>query len=258
MCGAGLKQENEAMPVRLNKYLAACGMGSRRTCDGIIASGHIYINGTKVTELGTKVSMGDRVEYMGKVLEPVLAFRYIAYHKPQSIIVTKHDPEGRTTVFDALKEIGCDAGGLNYVGRLDVASEGLLLLTNDGGLIHALTHPRYHIKKVYNVRTDKALAAADLAVMTKEGIESEGQVLRAGAIEEIPGAGQWWYRIDLYEGRNRQIRRMFEALGYRVGRIRRIQFASVKLGDLAAGDVRELTGREVSALRAAGFPPSRH
>jgi 23S rRNA pseudouridine2605 synthase len=253
-----LNQENEETFVRLNKYLASCGMGSRRSCDRIIASGHIYINGTKVTELGTKVALGDRVEYMGKVLEPVLAFRYIAYHKPQSIIVTKHDPEGRTTVFDALKEIGCDASGLNYVGRLDVASEGILLLTNDGGLIHALTHPRYHIKKVYDVRIDKSLLAADRTVMTGEGVESEGQVLRAGAIEDLADAGPWWYRIDLYEGRNRQIRRMFEALGYTVTRIRRVQFASVKLGDLAPGAVRELTGREVAALRAAGFPPSRH
>ncbi len=249
---------NIALPVRLNKYLAGCGLGSRRACDGIIGAGRIYVNGAKVTALGTKVVPGlDRVEYLGRMLSPVVAFRYLAYHKPQSVIVTKSDPEGRTTIFDALKETGCDAGGLNYVGRLDVASEGLLLLTNDGSLIHALTHPRYRIKKVYDVKIDRQLTPADGAKMTGEGIESEGQVLKAGAIRETGLADGFWYHVDLYEGKKRQIRRMFAGLGYAVKRLRRTQFASVKLGDLAPGAVRELTQREIDALRSAGFPRGR-
>jgi 23S rRNA pseudouridine2605 synthase len=248
--------EKENM-VRLNKYLAGCGLGSRRSCDSLIASGRIYVNGTKVNELGTKVSIcKDRVEYLGRVLEPVRSLKYIAFHKPQGIIVTKSDPEGRETVFDALNKAGCDAGGLNNIGQLDVASEGLLLLTNDGSLIHALTHPRYLIKKVYDVQLDKKLSPGDAEAMTGPGIESEGQILRAGAVLETIRDGRFWYRVDLYKGKKRQIRRMFEAVGCAVLRLRRVQFASIKLGDLAPGAWRELAGREVAALHAAGFPVS--
>ena len=252
-----MNQNEKENMIRLNKYLASCGLGSRRSCDSLIGSGRIYVNGTKVKELGTKVTIGkDRVEYLGKSLEPVLSFRYIAFHKPQGIIVTKSDPEGRETVFDALRQAGCDAGGLNCVGQLDVASEGLLLLTNDGSLIHALTHPRYHIKKVYDVQLDRKLSPGDAEAMTGPGIESEGQVLRAGAVLETGMAGRFWYHVELYKGKKRQIRRMFEAVGCAVLRLRRVQFASIKLGDLAPGAFRELTDREVAALRAAGFPPS--
>jgi 23S rRNA pseudouridine2605 synthase len=250
------QNENRNM-VRLNKYLASCGLGSRRACDSLIGSGRIYVNGTKVNELGTKVTMGkDRVEYLGRTLEPVLSLRYIAFHKPHGIMVTKSDPEGRETVFDALKKAGCDAGGMNYVGQLDVASEGILLLTNDGSLIHALTHPRYQIKKTYDVQCDRNLPPGVAEAMTGPGMESEGDVLRAGAVIETGRDGRFWYRVEIYKGKKRQIRRMFEAAGCAVLRLRRVQFASVKLGDLAPGAFRDLTVREVASLRAAGFPPS--
>lgn len=252
-----MNQNEKENMMRLNRYLASCGLGSRRSCDSLIGSGRIYVNGTKVKELGTKVAIGrDRVEYLGKALEPVKSLKYLAFHKPQGIIVTKSDPEGRETVFDFLRQAGCDAGWLNCVGQLDVASEGLLLLTNDGRLIHALTHPRYHIKKVYDVQLDRKLSPGDAEAMTGRGIESDGQVLRAGAVLETGMAGGYWYRVEIYKGKKRQIRRMFEAVGCAVLRLRRIQFASIKLGDLAPGAFRELTGREVAALRAAGFPPS--
>jgi 23S rRNA pseudouridine2605 synthase len=241
--------------VRLNKYLAGCGLGSRRSCDSLIGAGRIYVNGAKVKELGTKVTPGlDRVEYLGKALEPVRSLKYIAFHKPQGIIVTKSDPEGKETVFDALRQAGCDAGGLNCVGQLDVASEGLLLLTNDGSLIHALTHPRYHIKKVYDVQIDRKLSPGHAEAMTGPGIESEGDVLQAGSVVETGKDGPFWYRVELYKGKKRQIRRMFEAAGCAVLRLRRVQFASIKIGDLAPGAHRELTVREVAALRSAGFP----
>ncbi len=241
--------------VRLNRYLASCGLGSRRSCDDIIASGRIFVNGEKIVSLGVKVRPGvDKVEYLGRSLSPVTALRCIAYHKPQGIIVTKNDPEGRTTVFHALNERGMRADGLNYVGRLDVASEGLLLLTNDGSLIHALTHPRYHIKKVYDIQIDRKLSPGDLEKMVTDGVESEGQTLRAGSIRDTGSDAGQWCRVELYEGKRRQLRRMFEALGYRVLRLKRIQFASVKLGDLAPGAARELSGREIDALKSAGFP----
>jgi pseudouridine synthase len=250
-----MNQNEMQTPIRLNRYLASCGLGSRRACDAIIAGGRIFVNGVRVTELGIKVIPGsDVVEHLGRTLAPVSTFRYLAYHKPQGVIVTKSDPEGRTTIFDAIREAGASAEGLNYIGRLDVASEGLLLLTNDGSLIHALTHPRYHIKKVYDVRIDKKPQDSDIAHMTGVGVESEGQILRAGSIRDNGSEGLFWCRVELYEGKKRQIRRMFEALGYTIIRLRRVQFASVKLDDLPVGAVRELSSREVAALRAAGFP----
>ena len=146
--------EPPASGVRLNRYLAQCGLGARRKCDLLIESGHVIVNGEKVTSLGTKVRPGiDRVEYKGTALKPLNTLEYLAYNKPRGVMVTREDPEGRATIYETLARAGLDAGHLNYVGRLDFNSEGLLLLTNDGALIHALTHPRFHIKKTYQVRT---------------------------------------------------------------------------------------------------------
>ena len=239
-------------PIRLNRYLAQCGLGARRKCDELISSGHILINGVKVTELGTKVVPGDRVEYKGRALEPVRKLEYFAYYKPAGVMVTRTDPEGRPTIYDDLRERGFEADHLNYTGRLDCNSEGLLLLTNDGSLIHALTHPRYKIKKIYKVLLDRALDDADIAKMIR-GIESEEQLLHAGEVRKLAEAA-FCYEVDLYEGKNRQIRRMFDSLDHKIRKLIRVHFASVKLGDLPPGSVRALTEREVAALKRAGFP----
>jgi 23S rRNA pseudouridine2605 synthase len=240
--------------IRLNRFMAQAGLGARRKCDEIIKSGHVLVNGVKVTELGTKVSLSDKVEYCGRTVVPVRRHEYWAYHKPPGVMVTKEDPQGRTTVFQALHQDGFDAGHLNYVGRLDYVSEGLLLFTNDGSLIHSLTHPRYQIKKVYLVQVNRPLAGFDGEKLLG-GIESEGQVLHAGAVKKVsgPGAGHW-YEVDLYEGKNRQVRRMFEALHYQIVRLRRTRFASVRLDDLAVGAIRPLTPREIAGLKSTGFP----
>lgn len=242
--------------IRLNRFCARCGLGSRRSCDTLIASGKVSVNGKRVTELGTKINpISDKVEYEGKLLKPGRSYQYLAYHKPRGVMVTKSDPEGRATIYEALRIAGCDADGLNYVGRLDFNSEGLILLTNDGDLIHALTHPRYRIKKVYEVRSNKKLAADDARTMITGGVASEGQVLFAGDIHEIHAEvqGEHWYEIVLYEGKQRQVRRMFEALGYQVVRLKRTHFASVKLDLLPLGNVRPLTEKEIAALQSAGW-----
>jgi 23S rRNA pseudouridine2605 synthase len=252
-------EENKApltATIRLNRYLAQCGLGARRKCDELIKSGHVLVNGEKVTELGTKVAPDDRVEYRGKTVTQVRRLEYWAYHKPPGVIVTKEDPQGRTTVFQALLQGGFDARHLNYVGRLDYVSEGILLFTNDGLLIHCITHPRYQIKKVYNVQINRPLANFD-AEKLRDGIESEEQVLHAGAVKKINGpTGGNWYEVDLYEGKNRQLRRMFEALNYQIVRLRRTRFGSVRLDDLAVGAIRPLTPREIAGLKSAGFPGS--
>jgi 23S rRNA pseudouridine2605 synthase len=135
-------------------------------------------------------------------------------------------------------------------------SEGLLLLSNDGDLIHALTHPRFHVKKVYHVLVDRTLREGDAQAMVRSGVVSDGDVLRAGSVSQLErgprGADGVWYEVELFEGKNRQVRRMFEAVSRRVTRLIRIQFGSVKLGGLALGAVRDLTEREVRGLRNAG------
>ena len=239
--------------IRINRYLAQCGLGARRKCDEIVQSGHIYVNGQKVTELGFKINPNDKVEYKGKQLRPIRKLEYYAYCKPRGVMVTNNDPEGRPTIYETLRRDGLDADLLKYVGRLDYLSEGLLLLTNDGELIHALTHPRFRIKKVYLVRTGRALAKTETDKLI-EGIESEGQLLRAASVNKIDiKPDQYWYEISLMEGKNRQIRRMLEGIGHEVRRLKRTMFGSVRLGEMNAGEYRQLTEREIGGLKNAGF-----
>lgn len=241
-------------PIRINRFLAQCGLGSRRKCDELIGSGRIFVNGAKVVELGLKVQPDvDQVEYMGKALRPIKKLQYWAYFKPREVMVTRQDPEGRTTIYDALKRDGLDADLLKYVGRLDYNSEGLLLLTNDGDMIHALTHPRFKIKKVYLVRTGREMSEKEIARLIK-GVDSEGQVLHAAEVKPVQvKEGQFWYEISLFEGKNRQIRRMLDVVGHEVRRLRRIQFGTVRLGNMKTGSFRELTPREIGGLMNAGF-----
>ncbi len=248
--------------IRLNRFLAQCGLGSRRSCEGLITGGRILVNGTKVTELGTTVDPeADRVEHRGAVLEPVRAMEYLAYHKPHGVVVTRADPHVSETIYDVVRrDTGRDISHLRYVGRLDRDSEGLLLFTNDGGLIHALTHPRYHVKKTYLVQTQGELPADAVRTMVEHGVECDGDTLQAGAIRrvslETPGDRRPWYEFVLYQGKNRQVRRMVAVAGSRVRRLCRVRFACVKLDELPAGGLRELTAREIAGLRAVGYPLS--
>ncbi len=248
---------NDQQPVRLNKFLAQCGIGSRRKADELIESGKIHVNGSRVTELGSRIIPGkDKVEYWGKEVKRFHLLEYFAYYKPRNVMVTKADPQERETIYDALKNKGLNIEHLNYVGRLDFGSEGLLLLTNDGELIHALTHPRFQIKKVYRVKIDHSLGDKERQSFI-EGIESNGQILHAREIRQISEGTdqrkQFWYELDLYEGKNRQIRRMFETLGVLVGRLRRVQFGSVKLGEMKPGEIRPLSEREINSLKNSGY-----
>jgi len=247
-------EDNDNNRLRINRYLAQCGLGSRRKCDEVVESGRIFVNGKKVTELGVRVDpAADKVEYKGNLLRPIRKLEYYAYCKPRGVMVTHSDPEGRPTVYEDLRQRGLDADLLKYVGRLDYLSEGLLLLTNDGGLIHALTHPRFQIKKVYLVRTGRPLNAQDISKLCG-GVESEGQLLRAASV--VPAdvkQGQNWYEVTLLEGKNRQIRRMLEGISHEVRRLRRVAFGSVKLGSMNAGEYRHLTDRETAGLKNAGY-----
>jgi 23S rRNA pseudouridine2605 synthase len=243
--------------IRLNKFLAQCGIGSRRKCDEFIAAGHVYRNGKRVTELGLRIDPDqDRIEYRGKEVKRIQLLEYFAYYKPREVLVTAEDPQGRPTLYTALRKSWKDVRHLRYVGRLDYQSEGLLLLTSDGALIHALTHPRFHVKKVYHVKVERRLTENERARLCT-GVTSEETLLKAGSVHELSlpekGRKQYWYEIVLFEGKNRQIRRMFEVLNVLVGRIRRVQFGSVKMGPLQPGEVRPLTPREIGGLRNTGY-----
>ncbi len=244
----------ECDSIRLNKYLAECGLGSRRDCDKIIALGGISINGHPA-ELGERVDpLKDSVMHNETLLTRERAKEYYAYHKERGSIVTARDTHGRETIYEALAKSGLDGIHLKYVGRLDLDSEGLLLLTNDGDLVHAITHPRFHIKKVYHVKVQKALSEESMSRMINEGIMSDGDLLHAGAIRfKEMVKGEYWYEVDLYEGKNRQVRRLFAGVGHTVIRLKRVQFANITLRDLPLGSYRQLQEREVKGLLTKGY-----
>ncbi len=238
--------------IRLNKYLAQCGLGSRRNCDTLISSGHILVNGEQVTEMGIKIDPAtDTVMYKGKEVARVRPLEYYKFYKPKDTIVSKKDTHGRVTIYDFLLQAGHDAAHLKYAGRLDRDSEGLLILSNDGEMIHALTHPRFKMKKVYHVRLDNEVTAQDRYTMCSPGVVSRGEVLSLHKISprqsSTPDAH--WYTIELFEGKNRQIRRVCEECGYRVGRIIRVQFGPVKLKGLSRGGFVALTPYEIKHCR---------
>ena len=243
--------------MRLNKYLAQCGIGSRRKCDEFIAAGHVFCNGEQVRTLGTQIDPEtDVVEYRGKKVKQIQTLEYYAYFKPREVMVTAADPQGRPTVYTALAESWKEAKHLRYVGRLDYQSEGLLILTSDGALVHAVTHPRFHVKKVYHIKVGRRLTIEECDRL-RAGVVSDGVLLQAGDIRQlsVPAKDrkQYWYEVTLFEGKNRQLRRMFEVLNVLVGRIRRVQFGSVKVGGLKSGELRPLTEREIKGLRNAGY-----
>ena len=243
--------------IRLNRYLAQCGLGSRRQGDALILAGKILVNGKKTTALGTRIdAKKDTVEYNGKTVKEIKRIEYLAYHKSKGTLVTARDPKQRKTIYNEIEKSNYNARHLKYIGRLDRDSEGLLLLTNDGEMIHALTHPRFHIKKVYQVKVDKELKQSDAEIMVGSGVISERQKLHAGAVRKIlykSGERGYWCEVDLYEGKNRQIRRMFKALGYDVLRLKRTQFSSIKLRNLPRGKFRYLEEREIKALKNKGY-----
>ena len=239
---------------RVNKYLAKCGFGSRRFCDTIIDEGRVLVDG-KAVEKGQKID-GDKVVVTvdGEAVSPAGEKEYYLYHKKTGSIVSKNDPHNPYTIYDALTEAGLDAAHLRYVGRLDKESEGALLLTNDGDMIHAITHPRFHIKKTYWVEVTHKVNPKNIEKMVEEGVESDDQILHAGAVRDKGEVdGRFCYEVDLYEGKNRQVRRLFAGIGHEVLRLKRTQFANITLRDLPYGEFRALEEREIRGLKGKGF-----
>jgi 23S rRNA pseudouridine2605 synthase len=226
--------------VRLNRYLAAAGVGSRRNCDELIAAGRVTINGKVCTNFSTQPGPADHVKVDGNLVRSAPAFTIIL-HKPAGFVSTRKDQHARDTVFDLLPQ---KFSRLFTIGRLDAQTEGLLLLTNDGDLAQRLTHPRYKVEKEYEVTLDHAWDPA-LAPKLLRGIFLDG---KRAKIERLQVIAPTRLRVALRQGINRQIRRMFEAVGYRVQKLVRTRMGNLRLTDLARGEWRALTKRELERL----------
>lgn len=240
---------NEPVKIRLNRFIANSGLCSRRDADEHIKNGQIRVNGKVVTDLGTKVSHSDDVRYQNKRLTAEKKV-YILMNKPKDYVTTVEDPHAEHTVMELL---GTDFPERVYpVGRLDKATTGVLLLTNDGDLAGRLTHPKYERKKVYHVFLDRVVSKEDLFRLT-EGVEIDGEKVAADAVSYADEEDRSQIGIELHSGKNRIVRRLFEALDYRVKKLDRVYFAGLTKKNLKRGRWRFLTEKEISMLKRGIF-----
>jgi 23S rRNA pseudouridine2605 synthase len=239
---------------RLQKILARAGLASRREAERWILEGRITVNGTVVRKLGSQADPAkDSIKVDGKRVKPAAAPLYYAFHKPPGIITTLNDPERRPDLTPYLARLG-EKRRVFPVGRLDYNTAGVLLLTNDGELALRLTHPRFGVKKIYRVKLSACPTEEDLAHLRKGIRLDDGMTApaRVRIVEKLKKNA--WVEIELHEGRRREVRRMFEALGYFVEKLIRIRFGPISLGALAPGTLRPLSQIEVQSLkRAVGF-----
>lgn len=226
--------------MRLNRFLAASGVGSRRYCDELIAAGHVAINGKVCTDFSAQPTPRDHVKVDGKLVRAEPLFT-IMLHKPAGFVSTREDVHARDTIFDLLPK---KFSRLFNIGRLDAETEGLILLTNDGRLAQRLTHPRYKVEKEYEAALDRPWDSALAPRLSKE-IFLDGQRAR---IERLHSIGPTRLRLVLRQGINRQIRRMLHEIGYEVKRLVRVRIGNLRLGDLPRGHWRALTKQELRSL----------
>jgi 23S rRNA pseudouridine2605 synthase len=242
---------------RLQKIIASAGIASRRKAEELITSGRVQVNGQTVTQLGTKADPdSDHIRVDGKLLHGKQRDVYLVVNKPKGYVTTAKDPEGRPTVMDLIRGVG---SRVYPVGRLDYASEGLLIMTNDGDLAHGLMKAGHHMPKTYVVKVSKKPAGEALERL-RSGInirtETGKRVRTAPAkIKLIRDSDNPWFEITLIEGRNRQIRKMFEEIGHHVEKIKRVRYGPLAL-DIEPGRFRSLTLQEVAKLKSATKSPS--
>ena len=232
--------------MRLQKYLASCGVASRRTAEKMIAEGRVSVNGVVVTAMGMLVEPGQDVRVNGEPVTPEAQKYYLLYHKPAGEVTTASDPEGRATVLDKFQDF---PARLYPVGRLDYDSEGLLLLTNDGDLTRRMLHPSCEVEKVYLARVSQQVTVEEAARLER-GVMVDGRKTARAKVKLLSTKPLYTdMLITIHEGRNRQVRKMVTEVGHQVVLLRRIRFGPLKLGELPRGMWRELTEEEVTALR---------
>ena len=232
--------------MRLNKYLAHCGIASRRAVDVLIMQGHATVNGEVVQEMGYKVKDKDIVAFKGKVIKPVDKLVYYLLNKPRNVITTSNDEKGRKTVMDIIAAKVPER--IYPVGRLDRNTSGLILLTNDGELTKKLSHPSHKVPKVYLATLDKNLSLKDLELI-RTGITLEDGDIKADSLHYLEAGSKREVQIEVHSGRNRLVRRIFEHLGYDVVKLDRTYYAGLTKKNLPRGIFRPLTKEEVRMLK---------
>ncbi|MCL4459298.1 MAG: rRNA pseudouridine synthase [Chloroflexi bacterium] len=232
---------------RLQKVLARAGIGSWRFCEQLIRQGRVAVNGDVVTELGIQVDSSAQVTLDGQLISKPKEHIYWLLNKPPGYVSTVTDPQGRPTVLD----LAPLAERVYPVGRLDVDSEGLILLTNDGELAYRLTHPRYGVEKEYHVLID-GVPSDDVLRLWCSGVELDGRTTAPAMVEKMKQDKRgMWLRFVIHEGRKRQIRLMSELFGYRAQRLIRVRFGPLSLGCLPVGKTRPLAEEEIERLKRA-------
>ena len=233
--------------IRLQKYLAICGAASRRASEKLISEGHVQVNGITVREMGIQIDESkDQVALDGRVLRPESRKHYLAYNKPIGEVTTVSDPEGRATVMDKFRDYPVR---LFPVGRLDYDSEGLLLLTNDGDMMNRLLHPSHEVDKVYWIKVSNQVTDEEIRHL-KRGVLIDGRLTSPAQVRLIRRETfDTVLLITIHEGRNRQVRKMIDAIGHQVVHLKRVGFGPVSLGDLPSGFWRPLTDAELQKLK---------
>lgn len=234
--------------MRINKYIASCGICSRRAADELISSGKVKVNNKVITALGTEIDeYNDTVTVDGKRIALQSHNIYIMFHKPKGCVCTLKDDKGRKTVMDYLTEFADKR--IFPVGRLDYDTEGLLILTNDGDFANQLTQPLGEVPKTYVAKVNAVVPESDLARL-RNGIVLDGVKLRRCKIKYLDEEdGKVRYEVTIYEGKNRQIHRMFESVGREVEFLKRVKIGDLKLGGLGRGAYRYLTDKELASLK---------
>lgn len=233
--------------MRIQRALARAGVASRRTAESLVAAGRVHVNGS-IAAIGQTVDPArDRITVDGRPIGPAATGVWLVLHKPAGVMTTRADPSGRPTVFDLVRPVP----GLTYVGRLDYLTEGVLLLTTDGGAAHRLAHPSSGVERVY-VATVRGHVRAALA-QARQGVRLDDGIVRPLAVEaQAIGGRRWELEVVIAEGRPREIRRLCEALDLEVERLVRTRFGPVRLGALPSGRTRALTSAEQRVIRSIG------
>ncbi len=233
--------------IRLQKVLAAAGLGSRRHCEELIEDGLVQVNGRTIDAQGVRVDpLTDVIRVDGARIPPPRRHLYLVFHKPRGVVSTMDDPQGRTTIADYLGRRSKE--GLFHVGRLDTPTEGLLLITNDGDFAQRMMHPSHEITKTYVAEIEGVIENVTLRKLSR-GIKLDDGPVRADEVKLIQRGGtRSIVQVVLHEGRNRIVRRMFDAVNHPVRRLTRIAVGPVKLGRLKVGELRDLTSEELGAL----------
>lgn len=232
--------------MRLQKYLARANVASRRASEQYILDGRVKVNGALVTELGTKVKKSDKVEVDGEEISLVKKKYYIMLNKPAGYVTTASDEFGRKTVFDLTADI---KDRLFPIGRLDADTEGLLILTNDGDFTYKVSHPSHNIEKVYHAYISGVLTRAEADIL-RRGVEIDGRYTAPAKISVVDAAkNSCIVEVRIHEGRNRQVRKMLDAVGHRVLELKRVAIGNVTVGNLPLGKWRHLTEAEINILQ---------